>query len=856
MPNTDTQGGYNSGHSLMIEDEILQVKLEELLLFSTANGFMGLEGIPIQCVLKYLRRCGKIRLLLKTNHSHVGKSLVENIFRAAIEDQDKDALKYLLAIPSIDVNSMICTIHGQRYTPVERAASLQDLGMVKMLLEAKADVGKTYGSGYLDRGPVDKLLDSIYSGKTTSFTTNITEIAKLLLDHGAKLNFEAVKCAFQLTNSQVLAYCLISRVADADHATYIREGYLSHIAIQLDDRQATQATKNIIMACERSKCQRCKRDYGGKLDWALIQAAKCKRLELVKLLLLYSKTPHRALSAALRADCSNIIEAILTLKPDINAPAHSIDYKEWETRSSDDAASTTSYAEAIEARNEKFILEMERRGALELLNEEGRFEPAITAASKIGDLMLVRKLLDSCPSPEPLHMYPALLCSIEQDDEEIFWTLLAAGADVNGDRSLDQNPLFLAVSRRNPRMVRGILDADLSGISFHMVYKYKGAETSIIEQALQWGDREIIQDLLFASPRVPISGNYQLILDLIDKAQFEFFINCGLFDTYALTGFLEVGLKQGNTELVQQLVDRGADPTDSSVLAMCLGQCPAIIRKCMSFRKGNHVIPGFGSVALMNAIRSGQTGLAAVKLLLETGFVDAAGFPDYPEKTRDYVRTPLGETIEVVRKGHYAGFEMIESLLSYGCDPNSIVHHDTNFQPNIKQTALLEAVQTRSKKLVELLVDKGADVNQEAKIGLKRTPLQKAVEENSLEIVTLLLDRGADPNGKPAQRGGATAFQFAAIRGNCVIAAKLLEHEADPQAPPAAINGRRPLEGAAENGRMEMIYFLWHLDCGCFDVERCQRALKLAEENGHMACKVAIEELSQQIVPPLLTEQY
>ena len=828
---------------------MLQVKLDEILLFSTANGFMGLEGIPIQCVLKYFRRSGNNRLLLEMNNSHVGKSLAENLFRAAIEDQDKDTLKYLLAFPSIDINSIICTVNGQKYTPIERAANLHDLGIVKLLLEAKADVRKTYTPGPLDEstisvdgGPLEKLVGF---GRTESVTTNTIEIGKLLLDSGAELHLEVVKRAFKLQNSQAFAYVLVSRVSDSDHATFIRGGVLSLIAIHLDDSQATQATKNIIMACEHSKCQRCKKEYEGKLDWALIQAAKQGRMELVKLLLLYSKTPHRALSAALRSNNPELIELIITLKPDINAPAHSIDYERDESKHGSE--DTTSYAEAIEARNEKLILEMEKKGALRLLHEGRRFKPAITAASRIGDIVCVRKLLECCPFPVPSHMTAALICAINQDHEEIFEALLDAVADVNtsGGDLASEDVLCSAVIRKNPSMVRAILDADLEYMPYWKIFEYKGMITTVIEQALIWGDREIIQDLISTFPSAYIrNGDFPLILDLVDMAQIDFFLGCGLFCTHTLTKFLKVGLDQGNTELAKQLVERGANPTDPSVFTTYLANFPTAFRERMSFQKDNHRIPGFGTAALVDAIRNGQTALAAVKLLLETGFVDAKGFVDYS--------TPLGEAIKIVRNCHHADFEVIRSLLNYGCDPNSIVKNDSFFK--IKQTALLEAIQTRSKELVELLIDRGADYNREAKLGLKRTPLQKAVEEDSLEIVSLLLEKGANPNAKPTQRGGATAFQFAAIRGNCIIAAKLLEWRANPHAPPATINGRWPLEGAAENGRIQMIHFLWRINGDCFNVEKCESAMQLAEGNGYMACKDAIKDLSQQMAAePLLT---
>jgi ankyrin repeat protein len=845
LPNVDLQGCYDSGESPMTEDEMIQIKLNQILLYSTANGFACLEDIPIQSVFKYLGRCADIDLLLKASHSHVGKALAENLFRAAIEAKNKGVLKCLLAIPSIDVNSIVCIVNGRRYTPLERAVSLQDLGMVQMFLDAGADVKKTCDLNPPDGGVLKKLVDSI--GWNVRVPPDAIEIGKVLLQAGAKLHLEIVRRALEAHHMPGLAYGLVSSVSDSDHSELIRGGFLSRIAVHLDDWQATQATKNIMMACERTKCQTCRTDYKGELDWALIQGAKRGHLELVKLLLLHSKTPHRALSAAIRSGRSEVIDAIFTLKPDINAPAHSIDDENWTSpRSRSFETITTSHAEAIEARNERLVLEMEGKGVLELLSEGRRFEPAIAAASRIGDMAYVRKLLNCCPSPTPSHMTSAVLYAVQNDHEEIFRALLAAGADVNdldSSTPYPSGPLFAAVLRRNPGMVSAILSADVSGQHQWCSYKHKGVETTILGEAVKWGDRAIIQDLLSAFPSAILRGTeLYSALDQGDLARFEFLFGCGVTSVPALTNCLRVGLSRGDAELVQALLERGADPTNPGVFATCIEKYPTMLPllcEQIFSRKTHHIIPDFGTGALKAAIRCGQAGLAAVKLLLGPGLVDAKSFFDEYE-------TPLGLAIKISPKGHHADFEVIRKLLGYGCDPNSIVRHVPSSTPNIKHTALLEAIDTRNKDLVKLLVDNGARVNHEANFGLKRTPLQKAVEVDSLEIVTLLLEERADVNARPAERGGATAFQLAAIRGNCIIAAKLLDYGADPHAPPTNINGRWPLEGAAENGRIQMIFFLWDVNKGCFDIEECRRAMELAEGNGYMACRDAIVALSQK----------
>jgi hypothetical protein len=135
-------------------------------------------------------------------------------------------------------------------------------------------------------------------------------------------------------------------------------------------------------------------------------------------------------------------------------------------------------------------------------------------------------------------------------------------------------------------------------------------------------------------------------------------------------------------------------------------------------------------------------------------------------------------------------------------------------------------------------------VNTEAKRGLMRTPLQLAASMGCLEIVQLLIRKGAQVNAAPAQRGGGTALQLAATSGNCNIAAELLSHGADPEAPPSPVRGKWPIEGAAEHGRLDMIDYL--LKVTIFNAERCERAMKLARENGYMGCYDLIHEQVQR----------
>jgi ankyrin repeat protein len=826
--------------SLITEDEMFQTELNQLLVFSIANGFVGLQNVPIQSVLKYLSRHGGINSLLlqflQASKSHVSKALAENLFRAAIEAKDELALKRLLAIGSVDVNTTICIVNDRKYTPVERAASLQHLGIVELLLSARADVNKTCHPDPSRGGALAVIVNWV--DLNTRPTPECVELSSVLLQAGAIVRPHILMGALRSFHYHELAYRLVSNVSDSDHSNFFNDGCLEMIAAQFDDWHATEAIKKIILACERTKCQRCLTHFENKVDMALVIGARRGHLKLVQLLLRHSKTPHRALSAAIRSGRDDVIDVVLTLKPDIDAPADNISHETF----------TTPLAEAIAAGDERLIHMIEDAGSLEHLNEGGRLEPAIAAASKTGNLVYVRKLLDHCQSPDPLQMARAVLYAVQNDHEEIFQALLAAGADVNFEeqgRSGPPTPLLAAMCRRNHRMVREILNSDVAAYSWTLPYLYKSRMSSVFEEAIKWGDRSIFHDLRFTFPDA-VLGYEELSQALKENvAWFECLLKSGIASRSGVTKCLEIALSRGDAELFHSLIEGGADPTDQEILNKCAIEHPKmlpLLLKQISFRISPHKVSGFGTAALNAAIKQGPIGFEVVQVLLDSGLVDSKSFSESYSNRR---QSPLGLAIRVSREGNHAGFKVIRKLLDAGCDPNSVVtmHSYTGF--HLKQTALVEAIETGSKDLVQLMISRGATVRTETTMGLKRSPLQKAVEVDSFEIVTLLLEAGADVNTRPATRGGRTALQSAAIRGNCNMAIKLLAHGADLQALPAEINGRWPLEGAAEHGRLEMIEFLWKRTIAGFDQEQCQRAMELAEGNGHMACKNLIAELSR-----------
>ena len=113
--------------------------------------------------------------------------------------------------------------------------------------------------------------------------------------------------------------------------------------------------------------------------------------------------------------------------------------------------------------------------------------------------------------------------------------------------------------------------------------------------------------------------------------------------------------------------------------------------------------------------------------------------------------------------------------------------------------------------------------------------MQKAAELGNLDIVDILVNRGADVNAPAAARGGGTALQLAVVGCYISVACRLLSLGADVNAPGSTADGRTALEAAAENGRLDMAQILFNAGAGSRRSDRghVTNAIALAKGNGH-----------------------
>jgi len=178
------------------------------------------------------------------------------------------------------------------------------------------------------------------------------------------------------------------------------------------------------------------------------------------------------------------------------------------------------------------------------------------------------------------------------------------------------------------------------------------------------------------------------------------------------------------------------------------------------------------------AIRSGDT--AAVSRLLQGG-------ADVNMKDRRGGATPLMNAAAV------GSLETMQLLIEKGADVNA--------RSAGNATALMWAATDLAK--VRLLVEKGADVNATSELG--HTPLMlSAMSDNSSAIVRLLLERGADP--KPVARADKVTALIAATRGNDLESIRQLSANGNVNA--ADLAGMTPLMNAAAHGNLAAVKLL------------------------------------------------
>jgi ankyrin repeat protein len=162
---------------------------------------------------------------------------------------------------------------------------------------------------------------------------------------------------------------------------------------------------------------------------------------------------------------------------------------------------------------------------------------------------------------------------------------------------------------------------------------------------------------------------------------------------------------------------------------------------------------------------------------------------------------------------------------------NLLLQHPTTVEE--RNQALQVAAIYNQLDAVMSLLDHGAQVNAAPFPSTEhpsRTALQAAAATGDLKLVRRLLDAGATVESMvPSAREACTALQLAAISGSINVAVALIQRGADVNAPSLIYYGKTAMEGAAENGRLDMVQLLINAGAGRTGSD----AVEYARSEGH-----------------------
>ena len=798
------------------------------ILFSVANNFAGLDSLPIMDLMLLLQRVTKQNLyqLVRCRRTYSSRAIVQNLFKAAIDAGDARIVDVLIrenpkdiAVNDRSYSNQSYSEYDRKYTLLENATMHGYVDLVKVLLGLGADVNKTYRRFGHGHGILDYTV-KLFGAGGHHYTVPHPHLFQMLFEAGGDLSHDSL-CSLLQSGERELALLFMSDRAGKLSAEWSECGVFCIAMKHLDDHNSMEVASimvkyraNLNHHAKHSKCSTSSEHYEPVV---INNVARRGNLRTFKFLLESGALmTDDTLWCAVTSGNLDLILLLLTEGADINGIG---------------SVGDTPLTAAIRLQDARVLRVIEDHGGFELKREEC-FTAALMAASEVGNLQVIERLIRLRGKISPQGLGYALIGAIRSEGDEFAKRLIDAGAEVNvrvpSAEDYRGPPLLEALKRRKEALVMSLLDADAN------LREHYDQESSMV-LAVEWGNRSVIDSLILMGANVDGCQNGdqpKTALSIAVKRQ-DYDLICHLLDSGADINNCEglaffVAAENGDIEMVNFLLDQGANPEDTRALAKTMLKDQKLAN--LIFERYRARYPrrrgDFGTDVLAVAIEMGNEHL--IRLMLENG-VDANREPKWNYQGV----TSFGIAI-ARQQDNFSG--CLELFLKNGCNPNDLVSGLHTVAVGVRVTALLAAIGTQRIATVELFLRYGAEVNFPTRGRIKRTPLQRAAEVGSLELVELLINHGANVNAPAAERSGGTALQLAAIQGYIPIASKLLNFKADINAPASKVNGRTALEGAAEHGRLDMVYFLLSAGAGSRPGDETQiaNAIAFARDNWHI----------------------
>ncbi|KAN0106614.1 Ankyrin repeat-containing domain protein [Hyaloscypha variabilis] len=812
------------------------------------------------------------------------KVLAEKFFTCAIESGDVQAVEYLFQKGYVDANEHVCIVEGTPYTPVALSARLQNIHMTKLLVFYKSDVNKTHsGANYWEQGALQHALIPSATGSRVE-----PELVRVLLDAGAEVDLETVGNTITWSHAQI-AEMIIRKHVHSNRDLWAEAGLFHAVFAYLDIETVRRIFQlgleinlNINMKLSGSSQQYLVWDPYADGKTLLDIAAQRGETSLVETILGHGAfLTEDTLTCAIQSTNKDLISYILRQGPKVNSLA---------------TFGETPYSEAIRTGDMNLVKLLEDKGALDKIEDSPRFKAAVSAASEVGNLGVLKNLIIRVADLNRDVHYElgyALAEAVKAGHEEIALFLINVDANVAIYPRYGVLSLFEALKKNMKRVIRAILDLNIE------IYPMAG----LLGAATNLGDHSIIKDLIFAGVSIndpdnddkgplatAVSRNDMDLVRLLLAEGVDINLHSSDDDGGGYYSPLAFAVTRGNMEMASFLLEEGADP-DEVALAEATSQDLSFLQLLLEafakrYPRGKK---GYGSRAAVKAIE--EDNVEMLEVLLNSNADVTVWQPLYSQGKAPLACAIIQNKLVIVQRLISRGLDLNNIIaigeLGYSSPqrpqraqsppqpPNAPItrerptNPDRPYRPSrptrwlpspllqrstSKQfrratpprfTALLVAVHTNNPEMLQMLINAGAKVNLAATRGIRRTPLQMAAELGKMEALQVLINNGAEINAKPADEAGGTALQLAAIGGFIGIAEELLKRSADVNAPPSKRQGRTALEGAVEHGRIDMVRFLVNAgaEIGSPGHRQYERLLRLAKENGHRVILEMLETL-------------
>jgi ankyrin repeat protein len=493
---------------LVHREKSASLQVLKLAVFFVSNNVLGrkFEEANVQ---KFLERFRSRRFLecLLSIEGPTTQALSENLFRLAISAEDVVMAKTLMKL-GINPNLQVLKDRaGKKVTPVQRACQLGNAELLSKLIAAGADVNQTLDeeppillAAGSKEDPADLLQQLVKSGADVNVQSKhsltplcvaasfVHEAAvRFLITSGADVNFcnpngyTALMRVLASRGRQDMVFAIVHHL--------LRAG--AHVkGVQTRDSDGRISTPlELSISCGIEVVQILLHHGAEATSHALLAAASAQRDDICQLLVGKGAPITR-----------KVIEAAAQQKTEVGFTDFLI--QRFGVNSGN---ASVLFTAAVSAGNDRLIGILEPRGAT--LENSSNTAEAVGAVIKRGDRRLSQMLFEPMSRHRALaiaHLSKrALTESIRQESHELTNLLLDAGAPLN------RETLLAAIRKQDGDLTRRLLHSG----SYPNRRAYAGGHDAdlrstitVLPAAVEWGNRDIIDELLSAGAVINAPG--------------------------------------------------------------------------------------------------------------------------------------------------------------------------------------------------------------------------------------------------------------------------------------------------------------------------------------------------------------